>query len=254
MRYGPWPQSGRLLRHLCFASSFLRCPDPGGSGHVKGALAHRAQRGLPWTWPRKDYLALLEEEEKAPQQPAAACGCQGPATAMVPRCHGWRSGEGARAGPQCPAAHSPASKRPFDLQRSAATCEGGGGTLPPRCTPAHARVSSGTSVRLLSPGTRNACTEVRLARPPALAGCQTAVAVLLVRAAHPVLASSQRHARHQDHLPLLLRSAHAPVPGAASRSAAIGKPSWGMRGERKQPHVQSAAAPVPTAVPPRGRR
>src|SRR6266849_3367970 len=26
----------------------------------------------------------LEEEEKAPQQPAAACGCQGPATVMCP--------------------------------------------------------------------------------------------------------------------------------------------------------------------------
>ncbi len=62
------------------------------------------------TWPRQDYLARLEEEEKAPQQPAAACGCQGPATAMVPRCHGWRSGEGARARHRCPAAHSPAVK------------------------------------------------------------------------------------------------------------------------------------------------
>ncbi len=74
--------------------------------------------------------------------------------------------------------------------------------------------------------TRSASTEARLARPPALAGGQTAVAVLLVRAAHPVLAgggspdggqraSGQRHARHQDHLPLRQRSAHAPVPGAA---------------------------------------
>ena len=84
MRYGPWPRSGRLLRHFSFSSSFLRCPNPGGQGHVKGALAHRAQRGLPWTWPRQDYIARLEEEEKAPQQSAAACGCQGPATAMCP--------------------------------------------------------------------------------------------------------------------------------------------------------------------------
>jgi len=44
MRYGPWPRRGRLLRHLCFSSSFLRCFNPGGSGHVKGARAHRAQR------------------------------------------------------------------------------------------------------------------------------------------------------------------------------------------------------------------
>ena len=48
------------------------------------------------------------------------------------------------------AAHSPASKRPFDLQRSAATGEGWGGTLPPRGPPAHARASSGTRVRRLS--------------------------------------------------------------------------------------------------------
>ena len=46
----------------------------------------------------------------------------------------------------------PGSQRPFDLQRSAATCEGCGGTLPPRGPPAHARVASGTRVRRLSPG------------------------------------------------------------------------------------------------------
>src|SRR3989475_1244008 len=43
MRYGPWPRSGRLLRHFSFSSSFLRCPNPGGAGHVQGALAHRAR-------------------------------------------------------------------------------------------------------------------------------------------------------------------------------------------------------------------
>src|SRR5712691_9408655 len=47
----------------------------------------------------------------------------------------------------CPAAHSPASKRPFVQPRSAATDEGCGGTLPPRCPPAHARAASGTRVR-----------------------------------------------------------------------------------------------------------
>jgi hypothetical protein len=36
-------------------------------------------------------------------------------------------------------------------------------------------------------------------------------------------ASGQRHAHHQDHLPLRQRSAHAPVPRAASRSAAEGQ-------------------------------
>src|SRR5437870_6789146 len=46
----------------------------------------------------------------------------------------------------CPAAHSPASKRPFVQPRSAATDEGCGGTLPPRCTQAHARTAAGTRV------------------------------------------------------------------------------------------------------------
>src|SRR5437879_8171344 len=75
-----------------------------------------------------------------------------------------------------PGSTQPGSQRPFDLQRSAATGEGCGGTLPPRCTPAHARASSGTSVRLLSPCTHRAC-----------AGGQTAVAVLLGSAARPGL-------------------------------------------------------------------
>jgi hypothetical protein len=41
----------------------------------------------------------------------------------------------------------------------------------------------------------------------------------------PTLYASPRPrcASHQDHLPLLLRSAHAPVPGVASRSAVAGQ-------------------------------
>ena len=57
----------------------------------------------------------------------------------------------------CPAAHSPASKRPFVQPRSAATDEGCGGTLPPRCTQAPARTAAGTRVGRLSLGTRRAC-------------------------------------------------------------------------------------------------
>jgi hypothetical protein len=64
------------------------------------------------------------------------------------------------------AVHSPASKRPCDLQRSAATGEGCGGTLPPRGPPTHARASSGTRVRRLSPGTRRACDYGPLAPRP----------------------------------------------------------------------------------------
>jgi hypothetical protein len=86
------------------------------------------------------------------------------------------------------AAHSPVSKRPFDLQRSAATCEGWGGTLPPRCTPAHARASSGPRVHRMAPTRAMHATAVRQYHSPpgthrALARGQTAGAVRLVRAA-----------------------------------------------------------------------
>ena len=227
MRYGPWPRKRPVAAAFVF---FFLLPAPLQSWWIRScqgcACAPSGARPALDVAPPGLHCAS-PGGRKTPQQPAAACGCQGPATAMCPAAMAGGQGEGARARPRCPAAPSPASKRPFDLQRSAATCAGCGGTLPPRGSPAHARASSGTRVRLLFPGTRNACTEVRLARPPALAGCQTAVAVLLVRAAHPMLAGggspdSGEHASHQDHLLLQQRSAHAPVPGAASRSAAEG--------------------------------
>ena len=187
-----------------FSSSFLRCPNPGGSGHVKGALAHRAERGLPLTWPRQDYIARLEEEEKAPLQSAAACGCQGPATAMFPAATA--GGEGKE--------HAPApGARPHTAQQSK--------TNRPTTERSDLRGGWGHVAPTLSASPR----------PPAFAGCQTTVAVLLVRAAHLVRAgggspdggqrvSGQRYTSHQDHLPRRQRSAHTPVPGVASRSAA----------------------------------
>ena len=140
----PWPRRGRLLRHLCFSSSFPRLFNPGGQGHVKGARAHRAQRGRPLTWPRRDYLALPEEEEKrrSNRQPlAAARGRTGEQHSRQPpqqdrwlplREHWpcWRHGS-----------TQPGSKRPIEQHRSAATCGGRGGASPPHGTPAHASPS-----------------------------------------------------------------------------------------------------------------
>src|SRR5215510_529847 len=67
MRYGPWPRRGRLLRHLCFSSSFPRVPNLGGARPCQGGT-HCVQWGGRWrpalTWPRRDYIALLEEKEK----------------------------------------------------------------------------------------------------------------------------------------------------------------------------------------------
>jgi hypothetical protein len=41
----------------------------------------RRLEGHDLTWPRRDYLALLEEEEKRRSNRQPLCGCQGPATA-----------------------------------------------------------------------------------------------------------------------------------------------------------------------------
>src|SRR6266851_363206 len=99
----------------------------------------------------------LEEEEKAPQQPAAACGCQGPATAMCPAA--MAGGQGKEHAPATGA--RPHTARPVKDRStypgSAATHEGRGGTLPPHGPPATASASSGTRVRRLSPDTRRAC-------------------------------------------------------------------------------------------------
>jgi hypothetical protein len=156
MRYGPWPRSGRLLRHFFFFFLLPARPQSWRMSPCQGGT-HCVQWGGRWrpalTWPRRDYIAPPEEEEKAPPQSAAACGYQGPATIMAPAGMAGGQGRGARPRPRCPAAHSPASKRPFVQPRSAATSEGWGGTLPPRCAPAHARASSGTRVRRLSSGT-----------------------------------------------------------------------------------------------------
>jgi hypothetical protein len=71
----------------------------------------------------------------------------------------------------------------------------------------------------------------------------------------PTLYASPRHASHQDHLPLRQRSAHAPVPGATSRSAVAGQaltpesppPSiakpW-KEGEKKTEGHAAAAKPL----------
>src|SRR6266446_5612593 len=55
---------------------------------------------------------------------------------------------------------------PFDLQRSAATGEGWGGTLPPHCTPVHASAASSTRVRRLAPIRAGPATVVRQYRSP----------------------------------------------------------------------------------------
>jgi len=89
-----------------------------------------------------------------------------------PRCHGWRSGEGARARHRCPAAHSPAVKDRSTYSGAQRPARGVG-----------ARCHHAARQRTPAPRPARACavcppartvpaTAVRLARPPALAGCQ----------------------------------------------------------------------------------
>ena len=187
MRYGPWPRRGRLLRHLCFSSSFPRVSNPGGARSCQGGT-HCVQWGGRWrsalTWPRRDYLALLEEEEKrCSNGQRCVSAARGRPQRRFPLHQGGRSGEGARDQPLVPGSTQPGSKRPFDLQRSAATCEGWGARCPraahqptPAPRPAHACATW--------PRPRHACDR----GPPAprhpwyalmtCAGDQPAVAVL----------------------------------------------------------------------------
>jgi hypothetical protein len=91
-----------------------------------------------------------------PKQSASVCAPQGPATAAFTPASGRALRGGSTRPLLVPGSTQPGSKRPFDLQRSAATCEGWGGTLPPHGPPAHARAASSTNVRRLSPGTPRA--------------------------------------------------------------------------------------------------
>ena len=106
-----------------------------------------------------------------------------------PRCHGWRSGEGARARHRCPAAHSPAVKDQSNntgAQRPA----GGVGARRHHTARQPTPVPPGPSVRLI-PCTRSACDRCppgeTSGRPQrhASGGCHPAVAVRLARGAPP---------------------------------------------------------------------
>src|SRR5262249_49877407 len=142
----------------------------------------------------QDYIARLEEEEKAPQQSAAACGCQGPATAMVPAATAGGQGRGPRPRPRCPAAHSPAVKDRSYNHGAQRPARGVGARCPraarqPTPAPRPARVYIACLPVRTGPAT-TAC----LAHHTAFVGGQNAEAVLLVRAARPGLdAGARRH-------------------------------------------------------------
>jgi hypothetical protein len=124
-----------------FSSSFPRVPNPGGARPCQGGT-HCVQWGGRWrpalTWPRRDYIALLEEEEKRRSngQRCVSAARDRPQL-RLPRRQGGRSGEGARARSRCPRGTQPGSKRPIE-RHSAAAWQGFGGAEPPKGAPAHA--------------------------------------------------------------------------------------------------------------------
>ena len=195
----PWPLSGWSLQFVFFVLT-LRSQSEGAGVKV---AQHRAQRGLTLTQERPEIrLRRLPRTRNSSDQPQARGAA--PALRPSPDASETRSGHGEPSTAPVSAAHSPVSKRPCDLQRSAATCEGRGGTVPPHGPPAHARVSSGTSVRRFSPGTRHACDCGPPAPRPAWPALLPALAT--VRAAAPGQ-HGVRCAHQQD--------GHASVSGAA---------------------------------------
>jgi len=158
MLYAPLADT-RLVAAVCVCRPYAAKPI-GASGCQGCAAPSGARPGLD-AGANGDYRAWPSQDGK-PQQPEAG------------------QGSGPRAAP--PREASPAMeslpRRP-DLRHiarpvkdrltypgSAATGEGWGGTLPPRCPPAHASTASGTRVQRLSPARPGPATMVRQHRGP----------------------------------------------------------------------------------------
>src|SRR5713226_7523414 len=117
----------------------------------------------PGRGPARITLRVLRRKKKrrSNRQPPAAARGRPPPWSPLP----WLAVRGrSTRPPPVPGSTQPGSKRPFDLQRSAATGEGCGGTLPPRCTPAHAHAASAWHLR----NRRQAAARARAPRRPCL--------------------------------------------------------------------------------------
>ncbi len=169
----------------------------------------------PGRGPARITLRLLRRKKKRRsnrQPPAAARGRPRP---WSPPSRLAVRGRSTRP-PPVPGRTQPGSKRPFDLQRSAATSAGCGAAWPHAARPPTPVPHPARACAAYPPARAGPVTEARLARPPALAGSQPTVAVLLVRAVHPVRAGGGSADSGQ-------RASATPVLGIARRSAAAGQ-------------------------------
>ena len=143
---------GRYAAGRCrLCSSCLR-----GEAHAEGAGVKAAKRSAARLERRRSGRRLALTQERAQRTlrrlqagRTAAARCR--PGERFPSCAYPRGlpGHGKPSTASRSAAHSPASARPLDLQRSAATGEGCGGTLPPRCPLARTcTVSASTEARL----------------------------------------------------------------------------------------------------------
>jgi hypothetical protein len=132
----PWPLSGWSLQFV-FAVLTRRSPI-GVSGCQGGDPEGGAERALTQERAAITLRGLPRTENRSGQSQARGAA---PELRPSPRLPRQALAMGRR--PPVPGSTQPGSQRPLDLPRSAATPEGCGGTVPPRCPPAHARAASG---------------------------------------------------------------------------------------------------------------
>ena len=161
------------------------------------------------------------------------------------------------------AAHSPASKRPFDLQRSGATCAGvWGHVVPTRSAGLRSRRVRHARAPPV-PGTLKVCDRSPLAPRPAWHARHPSLAVRTpwpscwcrprgqALTQKPGGITFQTHARREDRQ-RKTRGRSGTAADLQERSAIRVAPERGVRGGRHPRHGQSAAAPVPSLLSPLG--
>ncbi len=180
----PWPLSGGSLQFL-FAVLTRRSQSEGAGvkaaegGTTRARLERRRSgrsRALTQERPKITLRGLPRTENRSGQPQARGAA---PKLHPIPEASETRPGHGEPSTGFVLVAHSPASQRPFVQQWSGATCAGCGAAWPHAGrlrtpAPCQARACASYPSARVGLQSRSASTEVRLARPTACAGGQTA--------------------------------------------------------------------------------